>query len=264
MHNFDDAMILQATDDGNLRGRTTEPYANMVGPFGGVTAAALLQAILRQENLLGEPATFTSNFVTAVAPGEFDIVTRCVRTNRSTQHWYVEMVQDGGVVANATAVTGVHRETWADTEVTPPVAPKPAELPEAQKPPLAWPQQYEMRFAEGELKLDGETSERSTSTLWTRDKPARPLDFPSLTAMCDVFFPRVYVRLGRQIPIGTVSMTIFFHAGSDELARHGDDYVLATATGSRFDRGFFDQSARLWGSGDTLLASSHQIVYFKG
>ncbi|WP_228389310.1 acyl-CoA thioesterase [Cumulibacter manganitolerans] len=138
MHNFDAAMALQAVGDRRLRGRTTEPYANMVGPFGGVTAAVLLRAIERQDDRLGDPVTLSVNFVAAVAPGEFEVVPRCVRTNRSTQHWYVEMQQDGQVVASATAAA------------------------------------------------------------------------------------------------------------------------------ARFDRGFFDQSARLWGSGDVLLASSHQIVYYKG
>ena len=129
---------------------------------------------------------------------------------------------------------------------------------------MAWPQQYEMRFVEGALSFAGEANASSTTTMWTRDHPERPLDFASLTALCDVFFPRVFVRTGRQLPIGTVSMTVYFHADAAEVAAHGSDYLLATAKGSRYDRGFFDQSAQLWSRTGALLASSHQIVYFKG
>lgn len=263
-HVFDDAMTLESLPDGKLRGRTTEPYANMVGPFGGVTAAALLRAIELQENKLGDPVSFTANYVTAVAPGEFDIAVRCVRTNRSTQHWLVEMTQGEDVVATATAVTGVHRQTWSDTEAIAPTAPPPAEVEQREHTPMAWPNQYEMRFVQGPLLGIEEPTDSSETIVWVRDLPARPLDFASLTALCDSFFPRVYVRLGQAIPIGTVSMTVYFHASAEEVAAQGSDYLLGTARGSRFDRGFFDQSAQLWGTGDKLLASSHQIVYYKG
>jgi hypothetical protein len=38
---------------------------------------------------------------------------------------------------------------------------------------------------------------------------------------------------------------------------------LATARANRFARGYFDQSAQLWGRDGTLLVSTHQIVYYK-
>ena len=49
---------------------------------------------------------------------------------------------------------------------------------------------------------------------WLRDDPPRPLDFASLTAMADVFFPRVWLRRATRVPVGTVSMTVYFHADS--------------------------------------------------
>ena len=50
---------------------------------------------------------------------------------------------------------------------------------------------------------------------------------------------------------------------AEELAAQGDDYVLGTARTNRFSRGYFDQTAQLWGRTGTLLASTHQWVYFK-
>ena len=126
-HPFDDAMRLRPTGDGRLRGRTTEPYASMVGPFGGVTAAVLLRAIERQPERAGDPVALTVNFVAPVEPGDFEI--------------------------------------------------GPESLAVADGPDLAWPHRYEMRFVEG---------------------------------------------------------------------------------------GYFDQSPQLWGAGGKLLATSQQIVYFKG
>ena len=44
-HPFDNAIHLD-TSDGNVRhGRTHPEWANVVGPFGGITAAVMLRAI---------------------------------------------------------------------------------------------------------------------------------------------------------------------------------------------------------------------------
>ena len=89
-----------------------------------------------------------------------------------------------------------------------------------------------------------------------------PLDYPALASMADAFFPRVFLRHGTFVPAGTITLTTYFHATPGELATQGSDFVLGTARAARFGNGHFDQSAQLWG-GDTLLASTHQLVYFK-
>ena len=43
----------------------------------------------------------------------------------------------------------------------------------------------------------------------------------------------------------------------------GDGYLLGQARGQEFRNGFFDHSAQLWNEAGTLLATSHQIVYYK-
>ncbi|WFR74270.1 thioesterase family protein [Prescottella defluvii] len=103
----------------------------------------------------------------------------------------------------------------------------------------------------------------STSTLWVRDNPPRPLDFPALTSLCDVFYPRAFLRLGRFVPAGTVSLTVYFHADATMLAAQADDAVLGTARAQRFGKGYFDQSGEIWGRDGALLATTHQLVYFK-
>lgn len=81
--------------------------------------------------------------------------------------------------------------------------------------------------------------------------------------MADVFFPRVWLRRAQRTPAGTVSITVYFHAGREELAAAGTSHLLAQARGQEFRNGFFDQSAQLWSEAGVMLASSHQIVYFK-
>ncbi|RAY14822.1 thioesterase family protein [Actinomadura craniellae] len=264
-HPFDAAITLTPAAGGALRGRTRPEYANMVGPFGGVTAATLVQAVQQHPDRLGDPLSLTVNYTAPIADGDFDITARAVRTNRTNQHWLLELEQDGVVATTATAVFGTRRDTWSDTEPDMPSVPSPDAVPaRGLSDFIAWSHNYEMRFVEGGIPAqDAGEHPDSTTTLWVRDTPSRPLDFPALTSLCDVFYPRVFLRRGRYVPAGTVSLTVYFHADAAEIAAQGDGHILGTARAHRLSRGYFDQTAQLWGRDGTLLATTHQWVYFK-
>jgi acyl-CoA thioesterase len=264
-HALDRALDLEVVDADLVRGRTQAEWGNMVGPFGGITAAILLRAIESHPDRLGEPVALTVNFAAPIVDGEFDISRRAPRTNRTNQHWIVELSQDGEVKTTATAVFGIHRDTWSDTEAISPKVPPPEQIDRGSYENLpTWVRLYDMRFTEGSF-AGGEiqTGTSSTTTLWVRDAAQRPVDFPALAAVSDVFFPRVFLRRG-VVPSGTISLTTYFHVGQPHLDELGGDYILGTAHANRFDRGFFDQSAQLWSRDGALIATTYQIVYFKG
>lgn len=266
LHPFDEAIELETTEAaGWLRGRTRPDWANMVGPFGGMTAAVLLRAVEEQPDRLGEPLSLTVNFAAPVADGPFDIAVRAVRTNRTNQHWLVELWQDGVVTTNATAVFGIRRDTWSDTERAMPVVPAPDTVAEGGLPDMiVWARNYEMRYVTGGAPGAGAGPVPSSeTTLWARDRRARALDFAALTALSDIFYPRVYLRRGAMGPAGTITLTTYFHADGAQLAAVGGDYLLASAKANRFSRGYFDQSAELWSRTGELLVTTHQLVYFK-
>ncbi|MBX3658460.1 MAG: thioesterase family protein [Ramlibacter sp.] len=238
----------------------------MVGPFGGITAAQALSAVLRHPQLLGEPVSLTVNFCAAVADGDFAVTARPVRTNRSTQHWVIEMTQGDATVLTATAFTALRRDTWGAGEHAMPAVAAPAEVDLPRGPGrVEWINRYEMRFAEGGFPTawDGADHGVSRTRLWLRDQPPRPLDFASLTALSDVFFPRIWRRRARPVPIGTVSMTVYFHAGAEQLKATGTGYLLGQAQAQAFQKGYFDQTAQLWNEAAELLVTTHQIVYYK-
>jgi len=269
-HPFDDALVLAPGAPDCYGGHTTPGYWNMVGPYGGITAATLLQAVLRHPLLLGEPLSLTVNYATAVEEGPFSVQATPVRTNRSTQHWMVMAEQinasgDSVVTTTATVVTAARRETWSVSDSPMPAVPGAAQCQHVRLPAgPQWLQRYEMRPITGALPAQWDDSGHTSLTqLWLRDTPARRLDFPSLASMCDVFYPRVWLRRARRVPAGTVSITVYFHAGSALLAQTGSGYLLAQARAQEFRNGFFDQSAQLWNEEGRLLATSHQIVYYK-
>jgi acyl-CoA thioesterase len=264
-HPFDAAVALQPQADGARTGHTHPAWANIIGPYGGITAAQTINAVLQHPERLGDPVAFTVNFAAALADGPFTALARPARTNRSTQHWTVELQQQGQTVATATAVTAVRRETWSAGEAAMPHVPRPQEIERARRRGVEWLQRYDMRFVEGSIprEWNGEGSPESLSRLWVRDDPPRPLDFASLTAMSDVFFPRIWLRRAQLVPLGTVTMTVYYHADAAQLANTGDGFLLLQAQGQGFRNGHFDHSGQLWNEAGELLATTHQVVYFK-
>ena len=134
LHPLDDALALTEAGPGSYTARTSPAYWNMVGPFGGITAAVLLQAVMRHPERLGDPLSLTVNYAGAIAEGEFTVQAVPVRTNRSTQHWTLSVLQPGAdgepvVTTTATAVTAVRRETWS--------------LPDTPMPEVAGPEGLE-------------------------------------------------------------------------------------------------------------------------
>lgn len=266
-HVLDQAIALTSIDKNRFAGATHPAYANMVGPFGGITGAALLNAVMKHPAREGEPIALTVNFAGPIADGAFEIEALPTRTNRSTQHWNLLLCQGEQVCASGSAVLAQRRDTWSAHEAQPPQG-----MPEAvalarlsRQGAPAWTGCYDMRFAPGEepFRFDGQEQPHSVSRLWIRDEPPRALDFPALAAICDAFFPRIFIRRRKLAPIGTVTLSTFFHADSALLAAQGERHLLGTARALNFRHGYFDQSAEVWSDDGQLLASTHQMVYFR-
>ena len=269
-HPLDVALRMTPQHDGSVQATAPAAYWNMVGPYGGITTAQMLQAVQQHPALLGEPISITVNFAGPVEAGPVRIEAVPVRTNRSTQHWTVAMGQrtaegEYQVCTTATVITAVRRETFSIDSIDAPAMPAPASCERFDtQGAMEWLQRYDMRVVQGAIpKTWDDSGHESISQLWVRDEPARPLDFPALAALSDVFFPRIWLRRARRVPAGTVGMTVYFHAGRKQLAQQGDKHLLAQASAQAFRNGYFDQTAQLWDSEGSLLATSHQIVYYK-
>ena len=131
-HAFDLAIALAPQGDGAWQGHTSPAYANMIGPFGGITAAQAINAVLQHPQRLGEPVAFTINYAAALGDGPFTVLTRAARTNRSTQHWIVEMCQGGQTLITATVFTALRRDTWGAEGHPDAGGPAPARHPAAR------------------------------------------------------------------------------------------------------------------------------------
>lgn len=267
LHPLDAALVFQPAADGTLAGRTSPAYWNMVGPFGGITAAQLLKAALDHPARIGEPVAQTVNFSAPIAEGAFTITVKEIRSGRSVQHFYAELVQGETIAANATMVFARRSPTWGHHASPMPEAPPAEAVPVlAKKPPLAWLDAYEFRYVSGLPSIGSEAHEKpqsASSLLWVADRPPRPLDHVALASLCDIFIVRIFQVRGLRTPAGTVSMTSYFHASAAELAEQGTRPLLAKAGSIRFGDQFHDQQAELWSDAGKLLATTTQVVWFR-
>ena len=257
-----------APGDAQRAGHTSDDYWAFIGPFGGALAATVMRAVLEHPERIGDPLALTLNFCAPLARGTFSVATRIARSNRSTQHWTLEVTQPGlGTALTATVATALRRDTWSHQPAEAPQLPPASDLPlHRNANGFAWVDQYAFRFASGAPTLAQELIDppaSARSTLWLKDATPRPLDFLSLTSMSDAFFGRLFQVQGRVVPFGTVSMTTYFHASADEVAAQGGAPLRALADARVFHRSFCDQSGELWSSGGQLLATAFQIAYFR-
>ena len=167
-------------------------------------------------------------------------------------------------------MTAVRRESWNANDMPMPQVTPAKQVPAFRREGVTWLQRYEMRPLTGLIphQWEGQAASddpvtASLSQLWMRDNPPRPLDYASLTAMADIFFPRIWLRRATMVPVGTVSMTVYFHADATQLAQTGEGYLLGQARAQAFYKGFFDQTAQLWSEAGVLLCTTHQTVYYK-
>lgn len=266
-HPFDEAVRLEPLTEGRWAGATHDAYANMAGPFGGFTAAALLNAVLSDQRRLAEPIALTVNFAGPIADGGFEVAARLVRGGRTTQHWSVELSQKGGVAATASVVCGVRSADWSHAPLA---GPQVAGFETLERAPVLgrpnWVRHYDMRFVEGELdpypRADG-LVKSARSLVWLKEFPERALDFLALAALSDAFFVRIMHARGTWQPMATVTMTTYFHLRERELAELGASPVLGDADAAVFEGGFADQTCRLWSEDGRLIANGVQATWYK-
>ena len=211
VHPLDAATALSGPADAPVRtGRTSDGYWTFIGPFGGVSAATALRAVLERPDRDGDPIAITVNFCAPIARGEFQVHTRRARANRSSQHWLVEFRQGGSdeAVLTASIVTAVRRDSWSHQPAPAPALPPFESLAAVDNTrSLPWVAQYGFRFAEGAPAMTAETPDPPNSprsVLWLHDDVPRTLDAVSLLALSDAFFGRIFRVIGRIPPFGTV------------------------------------------------------------
>lgn len=265
---FDASLALEPAGPDHWRARPSVAYRMRTGPFGGWVAAILLKAALAGREGAGQPVAMTVNFLAPITADRFEIAVTILRAARTTTFLRVEAWQTGAdgaveVAAAALITLATRRGALSATEIAFPEAARRFSDLEPLVPPAELPgflHRYEFRYDFG-APLSHQPDMRSR--FWVRDRPARDLDWPGLASLCDVPFPRLFLRHGPRFPVATITMTIYFHGLAEDLAETGRDAILFDVSPRAARAGFFDQVAHVWSPRGRLLATTEQLVWFK-
>ena len=282
-HLFDQSLALEPNTQG-WRSAESGPneaakhYWNAFGPFGGWIGALLLKSITADARivaLVAQPLTMQINFVAGLKAQPFVLRTRCVKQNRTIGFWTSEIVQTDAesqseiIVAQAQFTFTQARQTFERADVTmPQLASADSVADSVTHPPRAtggnrprFLEQYDYRPITGRVFSNAATM---NSVMWVRDAAPRTLDALSLVALCDTPFPSVWLRLAKPVRITTVSMSVYFRVGPEELAQVGPRHVLLDTSCDLARHGYYDQKTNVWSPDGVLVAQTHQIAWYSG
>lgn len=74
--------------------------------------------------------------------------------------------------------------------------------------------------------------------------------------------PRAMYALPR-VMTTTLSLTVYLHASTEELAELGDDFILIECEGRVGGGGASDERSSYWSRAGRLLATSEQLAWYR-
>jgi acyl-CoA thioesterase len=258
---FDRATAVQADGDGTWAATVDESWSAPAGPNGGYVAAIALRAM---EAELGDPSrparSLTLHYLRPPGGGLLEIDVEVERSGRRMSTVTARASQDGKLQVLAVGAFGVDMDGAPDFAAPAPAAPAPDDVdavpPLPQVPMSAY---FEMRPAVGAAPFSGSGGE-AVSGGWLRFREPRPLDAPALAMYADAWWPPVFTRLTRPVPVPTVDLTIHFRNPAAAAALGPEDPVLAIFRTSTSEAGFVEEDGELWSPDGTLLAQSRQLA----
>lgn len=261
-NDLEEALRLQATEEGVWQGVADPRYEANTGMFGGWTAALLLQAVVLDARVTGLPSAITVYYVNRIPPGS-DVQVRVtpVGGGRSISHWQSQIFIAGqpDVMAYASVVVARRKPTDGFGEWTMPAVSE-TEHQDRFVPPGTFGEQTLIRPIHGYPPF---AQPNTTSLAWVQERSGRPMDAVLLTYLADAYPPRIWYTGTEFRPSATVTMSVYFHATSEEMERVGNDYVLSEATGTRAEYSTVGSQARLWSADGILLATTEQLSWFR-
>lgn len=240
--------------------RASDLYRNAIGPFGGWIAALLLKGVMSVPEVRGAPLALDALFMGSIEDGWLELRVYPVRQNRSVGFWRSEIWQAGRICAHAQVTFSMARQSIVLQDAVFPQVPAPDNVGVYDNPrtPVPWVGQYVFKPVSGVLFSRAETMD---SRLWIRDATPRPLDAISIAAICDTPFPSPWIRLSGQVPVSTVTYSVYFRADADDLAQAGTGFCLVDTQASLARAGYVDQFSSVWSESGRLLAQTQQMLW---
>ena len=234
------------------------------GLWGGYAIGLFIRVLEAEPEATGEALSLTLTYAAALPSGPLDIRTRRIRQGGSIGVWEVELLAQGSDQVGVHGIVTLARRPTTPTFAfaAMPEAPAPETLP--SPPNMAAPLHYgASAFERRTLEVfPPEATGDSRTLAWVRAR-AEPLDKALLGMVTDNSAPRAMYALGRTIRTTTLTLTVYLHATSEELAEIGHDFILVECEGRVGGGGASDERSNYWSRAGKLLATSEQLAWYR-
>lgn len=255
---FEIASAVQKRADGVYSVSIPSGWEQGRGAFGGVVLAAIARAILDAEPEKERQLRMLSGEICApVLAVEGEIHVELLRRGKNMTYADARFLQDGAVVARASAGLSQKRSTAGESVWPAPPVMKPIdEAKTIVMPPGVAPtfsSHYDFRLT-GPFPFTGQES--AVVEGYTREAEAPSVrDAPSIIALLDSYWPAIFSTLKMPRAIATAGFTAQLLIDPSELDPSAHLYYRAHAPA--IHDGFFVEMRELW-AGDRVVAMNQQ------
>ena len=255
------SLTMTRDEDGTCYALASPDYEAGNGMFGGWTAALMLKSVLDDPGAEGSASAITVNFIKQVTPDvRLRLRPQRLGGGRSLIHWRCDLTDDAGdLLATATIVLANRKPSDSYTQ---------AVMPDAQGPESFSPAQLPGTFAQrvSVLPTLGQNLFNLPSTRsvnWEKETSGRSMDAVQIALVADLGAPRVFFISAGPRPSSTITMSVYFHATTEELVACGDDYILSDMIGTRIEGATVGSRKDMWSRDGKLLATTEQMCWFR-
>lgn len=234
------------------------------GLWGGYAIGLCLKVVENEPEARGEALSITLTYAASLPAGVLDIRTRRLRQGGSIGVWEVELRPQGSeeIGVHAMVTMAKRPATPPFAFVTMPDAPDPESLPIPASPaPI---QHFGASALERRSRdpFPPEPRSDSRTLAWVRSRRG-PMDKVLLGMITDNSPPRAFYALGPNVMTTTLSLTVYLHATTEEVAAVGNDYILIECEGRVGAGGAQDDRSSYWRRDGKLLATSEQLCWYR-
>ena len=234
------------------------------GLWGGYAIGLAIRVLEAEPGAVGEALSLTLTFAASLPSGEVDIRTRRLRQGGSVGVWEVELLAAGSEQVSVHAIVTLTRRpnTPAFAFAPMPEAPPPHALP-APPHPVGGQHVASSGFERRSLDSFPPPATGNSRTLaWVRAR-GRSMDKALLGMITDNSPPRAMYALGPNLMTTTLTLTVYLHATTEELAAIGEAFILIECEGRVGGGGASDERSNYWSPDGKLLATSEQLAWYR-
>lgn len=252
----------QTSEGGRFSFSIDETWYQGRGAFGGVSAAAVLEAMRAVvDDERRRPRSLHIHFCAPLEAGKHVIDVRVERLGSRVTHLGARILADGKVACLASGTFAATRDaTLSYGDAKAPEAPPFETVPPVGPSPLlpAFCQHFEYRFCLGHLPYAG--ADEAHLGGWVRPRSHDPLDYALATALLDAYPPAALTRADSIAPAASVDLTVDFFEALPLDSGHKDGRALLSTRSRYAGGGYADELAELWSEDGRLLAQCRQLV----